>query len=120
MKHLFALASCALVLAAPAMAQQVAATGPADQVANQVDREFVETAASSGLVEVNDARIAEQQAPGEAICPPDNHRSRQGQRAADGARQPGRPQSAGATRCQAESHRQPAEDAERRRLRSRL
>ncbi len=62
MKHLFALASCALFLAAPAMAQQVAATGPADQVANQVDREFVETAASSGLVEVNDARIAEQQA----------------------------------------------------------
>jgi putative membrane protein len=67
MKHLFAWAPYilfpgALFLAAPAVAQQLAATGPADQVVNQVDREFVESAARDGLVEVNDARIAEQQA----------------------------------------------------------
>src|SRR5882672_791449 len=67
MKHLFAVVPSAallgvLFLAVPALGQQVATTGPADQVANQVDREFVETATSGGLVEVNDARIAEQQA----------------------------------------------------------
>jgi putative membrane protein len=63
MKRLFALAPVIVLLAGPALAQQTAATGnAATGQLSQLDRQFLDAAATGGLAEVDAARIAEQQA----------------------------------------------------------
>ena len=63
MNRLIALAPFAALIAGPALAQQVAATPPA----SQIDRQFVTEAASGGLAEVEQARMAEQKAQNDAV-----------------------------------------------------
>jgi putative membrane protein len=63
MKRLFALAPLLVLLAGPALAQQVAATGDAATgQLNQPDRRFLDAASTGGLAEVAAARIAEEHA----------------------------------------------------------
>jgi putative membrane protein len=63
MKRLLVLAPVMALLAGPALAQQTAATGnAATSQLNDIDRQFVATAGSGGLAEVEAARLAEQQA----------------------------------------------------------
>jgi putative membrane protein len=63
MKRLLAMAPFALLMAGPALAQQVAATGnAATSQLNQTDRRFLNAAATGGLAEVDAARIAEEHA----------------------------------------------------------
>jgi putative membrane protein len=61
MKRLMALAPIMAVLAGPALAQQTAATGnAATGQLNSVDRQFVSSAASGGVAEVETAQLAQQ------------------------------------------------------------
>jgi putative membrane protein len=62
MKHLMVLAPIMAVLAGPTLAQQTAATGnAATGQLNSVDRQFVASAATGGVAEVETAKLAEQQ-----------------------------------------------------------